>query len=310
MRSTLNRTLILLPFIFALFFTNGCGPGFPFVTKEQEALLKNVDTLLKDNDALKKRVISLENSSTEDPSKLKKDLEEVKSAAVEAKTALDEVRQQLQFIKGAFEEADHDRVQIKEDLKAVALNLRTAEQKISSFENSIKDFSAKTDDKKNASLGDAISALDRRVGDLESKGAKEAQSTQVAVKKDEDPQAFYQKGRQAIIDKDAEKALDIFTQFLQSFPSHKLAVNAQYWLGEAHYMKDDWEKAIVEYDNVIKNYPASDKTIAATLKQAMSFEKLGSTKEARLLHEQVIKKYPKSQEAAVARKHLKTLKRN
>lgn len=104
------------------------------------------------------------------------------------------------------------------------------------------------------------------------------------------------------------KARDMFTAFIEQFPSHKLIPNAKYWIGESYYLEKNYEQAIVEFQNVIKEFPGKEKTSAAMLKQALSFRELGDVKSAKFLLRELLDKFPKAEEAPTAKEALHQLK--
>ena len=308
-------------FSFAVVFgAGGCGPGFPIMTSEQAALVNNVDSLLKENDALKKRVAGLEGFGAGDLAKTKKELEEAKAALADARDSIEQVRREVSFMKGSFEESGHAKALTREEIKGLSASMKAVNARLSAIENSMQSAGARleADEKKTAVLGEAAVAADKRLTDLEGKAAKgvappagDAPRAGDAApdKKEEDPRALYQKGADAMSRKDYQAALDSFGRFLTAFPGHKLSGSAQYWLGEAYYRKKDFEKAIVEFDKAVKNYPRSDKAPAAVLKQGLSFERLGAKRDALALYRLLTEKYPKSPEAAAAKKRLQAMKR-
>lgn len=231
-------------------------------------------------------------------------MEDLKTKTADAKLAIDEIRQEISFIRGSVEEAGHQKGQAKEDLASFKESIKALDMRLAAFENSLREMSARLaeNDKRAEKSSEGLSSLDKRVAALES-------APHPPARKEEDPEALYLKGYEKTKSKDYAEAVKTFERFLEAYPEHKLADHAQYWLGEIHYTKGDWEKAILEFDKVIKNYPRGDKAAAATLKQGLSFEKLGSPKEARVLLEEVVSKFPKSPEASIARERLGKIKK-
>jgi tol-pal system protein YbgF len=283
--------LFFLPLASALL---GCGPGFPIMTAEQEALVKNVDALVRENPSIKTRLAALESGGGE-AADLKREVEAVKRSAAEARLSLERLREELSFVQGSVEEFGHDRVALKESRKSVEAATASHGERLTALDGSMKAVEKKTEDAMKA-----LSSFEERLAAIESALEKAA-----AVR---DPEAVYQKGYKETVDKDYDRAIETLGAFLSEFPGHRLAGNAQYWIGEIFYGKGDWERAIIEFDKVIKTHPKGEKAGAATLKQAFAFENLGSKKEARVLLEEVVEKFPKSPEAALARKRLKEMK--
>lgn len=304
-------TILLIPYA-----VSGCGPGFPIMTAEQQAMVKNVDSLLKDNDALKARVSALERGGGQSQSQLKSEVDAARRASAEANISIAKLREEFSFVQGSIEEGSHARDEMKDSVKTVNGSLKAMHENLASLDNASKDAGRKTDelkaavdsiDKKTSSLQDAVAALDKRVADIESRPAQGAQ-TQGKKGPATDPEDLYARGIRDIEAKDYTGAMEAFQALLADYPAHKYAGNAQYWTAEIHYARSEWERAILEFDKVIKTYPKSEKVAASILKQGFAFENLGSKKEARVLLESVMDRFPKSPEAAIAKKRLQGMK--
>ncbi|MBI5238304.1 MAG: tol-pal system protein YbgF [Deltaproteobacteria bacterium] len=289
---------------------SNCGPGFPIMTAEQEALVNNVEMLVKENEELKKRLSALETSG---PAETKKEIAGVRKGIASTNADMERLLQEFSSVRGGFEEGAHERDVLKEELNALKNSLNALDERFSGIEKTSKDGSLGLDSLKAALIesGQRLSAVEEAVKSAEKKPSVEDEKAALTAdaKGASNPDAFYQKGIGEVKSKEYGRAIGSFTGFLSAFPEHKLAGNAQYWLGEAYYAKGEFEKAIVEFEKVKKNFPKADKVVAAMLKQGFSFENLGSIKEARVLFEEVVEKYPKSPEANIAKKRLKAVKR-
>jgi len=108
--------------------------------------------------------------------------------------------------------------------------------------------------------------------------------------------------------KDHDGAIAALRAFLETYPRHELADNAQYWLGEVHYDAKDWTRAIVEFRATVEAYPRGNKVPDALLKMGFCFVALGQGAKARAALEQVIETYPKSAPAELAARKLQELR--
>ncbi|SNB47196.1 tol-pal system protein YbgF [Geobacter sp. DSM 9736] len=122
------------------------------------------------------------------------------------------------------------------------------------------------------------------------------------------PEGLYQKALDSFRAGDLVKSREMFGNFMQSYPSHDLVPNAQYWLGETLYAEKKYDQAILEFQQIIKKYPNKEKVPAAMLKQAMAFKELGDVKSARYVLKKLQEDYPFSEEAQKAKDRLKELK--
>lgn len=95
-----------------------------------------------------------------------------------------------------------------------------------------------------------------------------------------------------------------FRAFLQRFPGHPLAVNAQYWIGESLYGRRDFPQAIVEFERVL-TMPENDlKAPDALLMISQAYRALGHRRDARTALQRLIREYPGATAAQKARRLL------
>jgi tol-pal system protein YbgF len=92
-----------------------------------------------------------------------------------------------------------------------------------------------------------------------------------------------------------------FLDFVSRYPSHLLAANAQYWIGEAYYLQRDYRQALVELEKVLVHGATHPKAADALLKMGMAHRALREPGKARAVWERVVREYPKSEAAAKAR---------
>ncbi len=99
----------------------------------------------------------------------------------------------------------------------------------------------------------------------------------------------------------------LFAQFLQTYPSGRLAPNAGYWLGECYYSQRKFDSAILAFKNVVGKFPRHEKAAASLLKTGYSYAALGDNENARFYIQMLIDDFPNSQTAAMGRKKLQSL---
>jgi len=108
--------------------------------------------------------------------------------------------------------------------------------------------------------------------------------------------------------RDYEQASSKFKEFVAVYPDHKLAGNAQYWIGECHYSQKRFAEAAEEFAKVEKVYPASHKVPAALLKKGLSLAELKRMPEAQAALQRIVEVYGQSEEAAKAKEKLERWK--
>ena len=95
-----------------------------------------------------------------------------------------------------------------------------------------------------------------------------------------------------------------FIDFIARYPTHALAGNAQYWIGEAYWAQRDYRQALVEFEKVFEHGPA--KAPDARLKIGLCYLRLGDVTRAQQAWQRVVNEYPKSESAAMARSLIAT----
>jgi tol-pal system protein YbgF len=108
--------------------------------------------------------------------------------------------------------------------------------------------------------------------------------------------------------RDYAQASGKFGEFVAQYPDHKLAGNAQYWIGECRYSEKRFADAAEEFGKVERAYPASAKVPAALYKKGLSLYELRKTADAQAALQRILDKYPQSEEAAKARERLERWK--
>ena len=117
----------------------------------------------------------------------------------------------------------------------------------------------------------------------------------------------YRKGVALVQQKEYDRAIQQFRDFLRTTPDSPYAGNAHYWIGESYYTLGDYSQAILQYNEVRQHYPKSDRAAPSLLKIGLAFLQMGNKSEARLAFQKVVNDYPGSPEAGQAREKLKSL---
>ncbi|NVL90925.1 MAG: tol-pal system protein YbgF [Desulfobacterales bacterium] len=121
------------------------------------------------------------------------------------------------------------------------------------------------------------------------------------------PKREYKKAYEAYVKHRFDEAMALFKKFLNRYPKHDLADNAQYWIGETYYDKKDYSNAILAFKKVVAHYAERSKAPDALLKIGYSYAALKDLENARIYFQKVIKNYPFSKTEAKARAKLKKL---
>jgi tol-pal system protein YbgF len=150
--------------------------------------------------------------------------------------------------------------------------------------------------------------LDRRMAAMEggaTAGAVSAttQSGGLPIPQGDD-RANYQAAFDLLKDGKYTEAAAAFKQFLATFPNSQLLDNAQYWLGESHYVTKQYPDALRAFHTVVEKYPDSRKLPDALLKIGYCNYELKNWGEARAALDQVVKQYSDTTAGRLARERL------
>jgi tol-pal system protein YbgF len=102
-----------------------------------------------------------------------------------------------------------------------------------------------------------------------------------------------------------ELAYSGFQSFLDKYPNAKLAVQAQFYIGECFYSLGMWEKALNEYKKVEQQYKKTYLVPSARLKIALCYELLSKNSEAIKIFSSIVKDFPETSESLTAKEKLK-----
>jgi tol-pal system protein YbgF len=109
---------------------------------------------------------------------------------------------------------------------------------------------------------------------------------------DVEPQQLYEQAYGYLLQKDYRSAETGFEDFLRRHPSHQLAGNAQYWLGESFYVRGQYRAAAGAFLKGYQTYARSPKAPETLLKLAMSLQRLGQKDAACSSFNELGTKYP------------------
>jgi tol-pal system protein YbgF len=99
-------------------------------------------------------------------------------------------------------------------------------------------------------------------------------------------------------------AVSAFQLFLYTYPTSKLAPNAQYWMGNTHAAQGQHKLAIATQQKLLATWPDDAKAPDALAGIANAQEALGDRRGAQKTLEGLLAKYPQSPAAASAKQRL------
>jgi tol-pal system protein YbgF len=156
---------------------------------------------------------------------------------------------------------------------------------------------------------DLYADLDKRVGALEHGGSAGGSATggadSGAQGASATEQSVYGQAFDALKAGSYSVAISGFEGFLKQYPSSPLAPNAQYWLGEAHYVNQDYAAAETAFQAVLDRWPSSGKAADAMLDLGNTQLAQGKTAKGRATLHRVVSEYAGTDAATRAQARLK-----
>ncbi len=250
-----------------------------------------------------------------DLQQLQSDRAVVRTQAANTHASLDSLRRELQRVQGEVEELRHRLNRVSQQGRGTAPQLRKIEKRLTSLEGR---------------MHYARRSPEYRPGEppLPSPQGVEAEGTpplpfgppashppappadsniQMA---NESPacQDLYRGALRLFRGQTYDPAVQEFRKFQRQCPDSKMADDAQYWIGESHYLQDDYNRAILEFNDVL-SYRRGDRVPAALFRQAQAFLAIGDKTDARLILRKLISDYPSALQTAEAQTMLQTLGR-
>jgi tol-pal system protein YbgF len=122
-----------------------------------------------------------------------------------------------------------------------------------------------------------------------------------------DPLADYQTAFDALKQGRYDESTALFNAFLRQYPTHELADNALYWLGESRYVTQNYDQALATFSDLAARYPDGEKTADAELKIGYCLYELARYEEAETALLGVTQRYPDSTVARLAQSRLRAL---
>lgn len=116
-----------------------------------------------------------------------------------------------------------------------------------------------------------------------------------------DPKQQYETAYGYLLQRDYGAAEAAFDDFLKRFPSDSLAGNAQYWLGESHFVRGQYKAAAGAFLKGYQSYASGAKAPDSLLKLAMSLDRLGQKDAACSSFAELNTKFPAAPQSVKAR---------
>ena len=193
-------------------------------------------------------------------------------------------------------------MQMAQQVDTLQAEVRDLRGQIDALQNSNRELSKQQHD--------LYADLDTRVGTLEhggSGGAGPASGSDTGQGASSTEQSIYGQAFGALKAGNYTVAISGFTDFLNQYPSSPLAPNAEYWLGEAHYVNRDLSSAESAFQAVLDKWPSSGKAADAMFDLGNTQLAQGKTTKGRATLHQVVTRFSGTDAANRAQARLKQL---
>ncbi|MEO5346913.1 MAG: tol-pal system protein YbgF [Magnetococcus sp. YQC-9] len=138
--------------------------------------------------------------------------------------------------------------------------------------------------------------------------AKQPTAAATQATNSSNPREAYEAAFGLLKDKQYDAAKTGFQNFLKNHPKDGMADNAQYWLGELHYVQRQFPEALMAFNQVLLRWPNSAKVPDSLLKIGFSFYELNDLENANTSLQRLVKDFPNSSSASVAKPRLAQIK--
>ena len=115
---------------------------------------------------------------------------------------------------------------------------------------------------------------------------------QVGLNPSGNPKQLYETAYGYLMQRDYGAAQSAFEDFLSQFPNDSLAGNAQYWLGEAYFVRGQFKAAAGAFLKGYQVYSSNARAPDSLLKLAMSLDRLGQKDAACTSYTELSSKFP------------------
>lgn len=155
--------------------------------------------------------------------------------------------------------------------------------------------------------------IDRRLQALEQGGVQGASpgnaAADVPANESAETEAAYLAAFDQLKAGNFDQSITDFKAFLSAYPQSSYADNAQYWVGEAHYVKREFDAATGAFNTLVKDYPRSSKVPDALLKLGYIQYEQKDYAAARKTLERIPAEHPDSSVAQLAQRRLERMSR-
>jgi tol-pal system protein YbgF len=138
-------------------------------------------------------------------------------------------------------------------------------------------------------------------------GATGAAATAMATTTASTPEELYRSAYEDYMRGNYDLASQGFRDYMVRWPNTELTDNAFYWIGECYDAQNDPARALEIFTQVLEDYPTSDKAAASQLKKGLLYLKMDDQAQGVVHLQYVVYEFPGTREADLARERLRSL---
>lgn len=200
--------------------------------------------------------------------------------------------------------ANQSLLDLSNQVEAMRSDIRSLHNDIDVLNHTL-DASRKQQHDLYADLDQRLKALEGRGPGAAAAGAAGAGAAAAAsASADVADKVSYQAAFDLLKEGQYDHAIAAFKSFLVTYPNSQLADNAQYWLGEAHYVNKAFPEALAAFQHLVEAYPQSRKLPDALLKIGYCDYELKQFGAARDTLTQLVSRFPDTPSADLAKQRL------
>ena len=299
--------------LLVLLVTAGLSPGFAQTTLTPEQISLRLEGLGKTSAALSEIQLQMKDLN-EDVDRMGRLIDN--RGMLEMLQRVEELSDEISNLTGAIEQQGHDIDEIKKRQRELYLDvdrrLRDLESGAAAQAQGGPITIPKVKSTTQGSLPEITTSTGQQTATTEPASTTSqtiTASTQIPSATQSQEKAAYQAAFDTLKEGRYKKAKTQLKTFLGKYPKSSFAGNAQYWLGEAHYVTRNFSQGIIEFEKVLAVYGSSNKVPDAMLKLGYTNYELKQFDQAKVVLQELRKRYPKSTAARLAAKRLDRIRK-
>ncbi len=224
--------------------------------------------------------------------------------------SIDGLQRKVQQLQGQIEELRHRLAQVSKQESGTGPQLRNLEERLVALEGQMRSVRRRPGDGPDESALSGLRPPTRSPTLPVPPRTPPSQPSTSTPSTNDTPecQDLYRGAVRLFQDQEYNPAIQEFRTFQRRCPESQMADDAQYWIGESHYVQNDYNRAILEFNDVL-SYRRGDRVAAALLRQAQAFLAIGDKTDARLILQKLVSDHPSAAETVEAQTMLQTLVR-